>query len=131
MTCPFFIPGVMGEDWVNCSLALKHHPANILPKFSEFLVELSNILDSLNFHGGIVVLMFKSVLFMQQAVERLQVNPDLNRRCIGFLENAFLAMKSVDEEAIHSMLFVNSKLLSLFSEYEFYCAAPALLTHTP
>lgn len=81
---------------------------------------LSKRLERWNFIGQILNtwchLYSTEETFLLEAVERLQVNPDLNCKCIGFLENAFLAMKSVDEEAIHSMLFVNSKLLSLFSD---------------
>ena len=59
---------------------------------------------------------------LSKAPERLHINPELNGKCVAFLEWAFTAIKSKEDGAIHSMLLINNKLLSLFSEYDYnYC----------
>lgn len=54
--------------------------------------------------------------FLVEAPERLHINPELNGKCVAFLEWAFTAIKSKEDGAIHSMLLINNKLLSLFSD---------------
>ena len=51
-----------------------------------------------------------------QALERLHVNQILNSKCIELLESTLTILKAAGEKySLHAILFVNCKLLSLYS----------------
>lgn len=50
-------------------------------------------------------------------MERLHVNQMLNSKCIELLEAALAGLKAAGEKhSLHAMLFVDCKLLSLYSK---------------
>jgi hypothetical protein len=60
----------------------------------------------------------QSILFfvILQAIERVHINMIVNERCVDVLENAVSKLQNAGEKLTHhGLLFVNSKLLTLYS----------------
>jgi len=54
--------------------------------------------------------------FILQAIERVHINMIVNERCVDVLENAVSKLQNAGEKLTHhGLLFVNSKLLTLYS----------------
>ena len=57
--------------------------------------------------------------FLVEAVERIHVNLGLNEMSISLLDNALsMARNKGEENAVHALLLVNTKLLALYSRYD-------------
>lgn len=61
--------------------------------------------------------------FLVEAVERIHVNLSLNEMSISLLDTALgMARNRGEQNAVHALLLVNTKLLALYSRYDIvYC----------
>ena len=60
--------------------------------------------------------------FLVEAVERIHVNLDLNEMSISLLDTALgMARSRGEQNAVHALLLVNTKLLALYSRYVIIC----------